>query len=746
MRGLVWFVLGFGAACGLCAYGLPMPGIAIMMIVAAILFALAVPFRKRLKRLTIAAVVFSGCFAGAISFLGFRFFYLNTAINMDGKMETVTIQVSDYSYPSKYGSVVDGYVMLKGRPFAIRAYINEDQALSPGDEITCACSFRLTTPDGNEEATYHSGKGIFLLGYQKGSLQISKCDKEPWWFFPVKMRNSIRLIIQNCFSEDTYGFAQALLIGDGSGLDYETDTAFKLSGIRHVIAVSGLHVSILYGLLSVVTTKKRFMTVLLGLPLMLLFAAVAGFTPSVVRACIMVGLMIIALAFDREYDPPTALTFACLVMLGINPLVITAVGFQLSVASVAGILLFYSRINGWLSNFFARGKGIAAKIGMWLSSSVAVTLSAMILTTPLSAWYFGAVSLVGPLTNLLTLWIISFVFYGIIVVCLLGLFWTSGAVFVAEVIAWPIRYVLGVSKFLGGMPLAAVYTRSGYIAAWLIFVYCLLIVFLLSKKKQPWMLSCCAALGLCLALTASWVEPLLNECRMTVLDVGQGQSILLQSEGRTYLVDCGGDRDNETADIVAETLLSQGISRLDGIILTHYDRDHSGGLPMLLTRVPTDALFVPQTGNSEQPEWIGKMDGGTVFSVTDTMELCFGSGRITVIGPTFSTDDNENSLCILFQTENCDILITGDRSADGEKMLLRQTELPQVDVLIAGHHGSKYSTSSELLQAVQPEIVIISAGKDNPYGHPATELLDRLAESGCYIYRTDQNGTIVFRR
>ena len=167
---------------------------------------------------------------------------------------------------------------------------------------------------------------------------------------------------------------------------------------------------------------------------------------------------------------------------------------------------------------------------------------------------------------------------------------------------------------------------------------------------------------------------------------------------------------------------------------------------MLLTRISSDSLFIPQTDNTEQPEWIMQMDEGTVFSVTDNMELRFGCGKIIIIGPTFSADDNENSLCILFQTENCDILITGDRSDAGERMLLRQAQLPQVDVLIAGHHGSKYSTSWELLQAVKPEMVIISAGEDNPYGHPAQELLDRLTQAGCYIYRTDQNGTIVFRR
>jgi competence protein ComEC len=140
----------------------------------------------------------------------------------------------------------------------------------------------------------------------------------------------------------------ALLLGDHSGLDYETETAFKVSGIRHIIAVSGLHVSILFALIYLMAGKNRVLTALIGLPLLGFFAMVAGLSPSVIRACIMHGLMILAMLWDREYDPLTALAFAALVMLIINPIVITDVGFQLSFACMLGILLYATKIKNWL--------------------------------------------------------------------------------------------------------------------------------------------------------------------------------------------------------------------------------------------------------------------------------------------------------------------------------------------------------------------------------------------------------------
>ena len=744
MRKLMWFTLGFCAACALCAYVLPDGQLSLTIICAVMLtvgFTLAGRWWNPIRR---AALAFFGCAIGLLWFSQYYNIYLTDAVELDGLTKAMTIRAADYSYDTVYGIAFDGTITMNGKPYQVRTYLDAGEPLSPGCEITGTYRFRVTTPDGAEEATYHQGKGIFLLAYQTDEVTISKSEAT-WRDCIAQLRQNIKSILQTCFPSDTAPFAKALLLGDSTDLGYETDTDFKISGIRHVVAVSGLHVSILFALLSMITSRKRFLTALVGFPVLFLFAAVAGFTPSVTRACIMSALMLLALLFNKEYDGATALSFAALVMLVINPLVITSVSFQLSVGSVAGIYLFQPGIHKWLKSLFGdtNGSKWKTKLVNWLTTSVAITLSAMTITTPLCAYYFGTVSLIGVVTNLLALWVISFIFYGIIAVYLLSLAFSTGAALLAKIISLPIRYVLTVAKILADIPLAAVYIRSPYILVWLIFVYILLLIFLVSKIRRPVTLGCCAVLGLCLALLASWIEPMLDDTRITVLDVGQGQCILLQTEGRAYMVDCGGDSDTTTADIAAETLLSQGISKLDGLILTHCDRDHAGAAANLLTRVDTDLLILPAVSGAV--ELAAATTGEVVYAHSDLL-IAFGSAQVQIFAPTYPGSGNEMSLCVLFDTEKCDILITGDRNAFGERMLLRNADIPDVDVLIAGHHGSKNSTCEELLAAACPEIVCISVGEDNSYGHPAPELLQRLAEFGCAVCRTDQNGTIVIRR
>ena len=734
MRKLMWFTIGFALGCGICAYILAESWIIPLCVMGGILALAGIPL-KRVRRISVCSI---GLVLGLVWCLFFRDLYLQPAISVDGETVEVTIRVTDYSYETDYGSAFDGKVTLDGWIFSIRAYVDTKEPIVPGDTVTG--TFRLRyTPGGEQSATYHPGKGIFLLGYQRGETVIASAESDA--FYPVKLAKQIKDRLAELFDADVFPFTQALLLGDGTLLDYETETALKISGIRHIIAVSGLHVTILYSLLSAITFRKRYLTAMICFPTLLLFAAVAGFTPSVTRACIMVALMILAQLFNREYDPPTSLSFAALTMLLANPMVITSVSFQLSVGCVAGIQLFSKPIDEWLQGALEakKGRGFGIKLKRWISSSVSITLGAMSLTTPLCAYYFGAVSLIGILTNLLTLWVVNFIFNGLIVTSVLSYVSMKAAGILTWLLEWAIRFVLGISKLLASFPLAAVYTQSAYIVIWLVFVYLLLGVFLCSEKRHPRILISCGVLGLCIALLASWLEPLQNDLRVSVLDVGQGQSILLQSRGNTVLVDCGGDDDESTADLVAETMLSQGITRLDAVILTHCDRDHAGGLPYLLSRVDADVVFYPSTESV-------LLEHQRVFPVSEDLQLTFGNAEIRIFEPIYVMDSNENSLCVLFTYEDCDILITGDRGNLGEYMLLQTHELPDVELLIAGHHGSKYSTTESLLEAVKPEYIFVSAGAGNRYGHPAAEMLERAEKYGCTVYRTDIHGTLTFRR
>lgn len=317
---------------------------------------------------------------------------------------------------------------------------------------------------------------------------------------------------------------------------------------------------------------------------------------------------------------------------------------------------------------------------------------------------------------------------------------------IAWVISWGIRYVLWMAKTLTAFPLSAAYTASIYIVFWLIFCYLLLAVFLLFKRKHPLILGCCAALGLCVALMASWLEPLSDDYRMTVLDVGQGQCILLQSEGRNYLVDCGGDSDTAAADKAAALLLSQGIRQVDGLILTHYDADHADGATLLLQRIDVKTLFLPNSADTDQKALdLVRAASGDVLRIDRDVIITFGDAAITLIPSQNAQTDNESGLCVLFQRKNCDILISGDRSDKGERELIEHISLPQLEVLVVGHHGSKYSTCRELLIKTRPQVAVISVGAQNFYGHPAQEVLERLGQYGCTVLRTDLHGNIIYR-
>ena len=735
MRKILWFTLGFGAACAFCAYGrLP-----VLLLLPALVLLTAYLFgASRGRQLLFSAL---GILLGFFWFFRFEGSALEPLYQLDGVTREAVISFHSYGEETDYGLRAEGRMSIGEKSYPLMAYLDGETAVEPGMVLSGPFRFRVTAPGGLKESSYYQGEGIFLLAYQADELEVCRMETS-WWDFPAKLRKEILRILEETLPSDTSVFGKALLLGDSSDLDYATLTDFTVSGIRHIVAVSGLHVSILFGMVSFLSFRKRLLSTLLAFPVLFVFAALTGFTPSVSRACIMSGLMLLATLFDREYDGPTALSFAGLVLLVGNPLVITSVSYQLSFASVAGIFLFSSGIRKWMLSLFNLKKAGLLKRGFvrWFAPSVSVTLGATVMTVPLCALYFGTVSLTAVVTNLLVLWVISFIFYGLILLCLLDMVWPFGGVLLGKILSLAIRYVLLTAKIIGDFPLSAVYTRSGYIAAWLVFVYVLLGLFLLSKNRKPGVLFCCGLLGLCFSFLASWTEPLMADVRFTVLDVGQGQCLLVQSEGNTYIIDCGGSTDAMAADAAAETLLSQGITRLDALILTHYDRDHAGGAQNLLSRVDAALLVLPDACTDLS------LEAERILYARDDLLLTSGTAKIHIFSSNIPGDDNENSLCILFDTKNCDILVTGDRSGFGERSLLRNADLPDVDVLVAGHHGSKHATCEALLEAVRPEIVCISAGKNNLFGHPAPELLERLETYGCTVYRTDLHGDIIIRR
>lgn len=747
MRKLMWFSVGFAAASAVGAYLLS----GMWLVNLAILFALPAVVLLIWKRAacTVVAVVLLGMVTGLLYYAGYDQVFLSDAKSCDGEKQWIHMEAADYSFNTGYGFAVDGRIQRNGKDYAIRLYFSENLDVAPGDHLEGIAQLRYTASGGAQNSTYHKGEGVFLLAYSVGELEYRKAETVPARYFPAVLRKNISQRISELFPEDTAGFAKALLLGDDSQISFRENMEYQKSGIRHVIAVSGLHVSILFSVVYFVTGRKNLLTLLLGLPVLLIFCAVAGFSPSVVRACIMQALVILSMAVNKEYDPGTSLAFAALVMLLVNPLTVTSVSFQLSVGSMMGIFLFSGSVSRYLLSRKLlkkyNDKSVRGRLMRGGIKSVSVTVSAMVITLPLCALYFGMISVVSLITNLITLWIVSFVFYGIIISCLLSLIWTPAGTLVAFLVSWLIRYIQLAAKIMSGIPGGVAYTDSPYAVLWVVASLVLILLFVICKRKSPVLLTAAISIFYALSLLLTWFEPYLDDVQLTVLDVGQGQCLLLQSKDQAYLLDCGGENPEQVADAVIQALGANGIHSLDGIILTHYDKDHANGAVYVIQTVPVERLYLPDTEADSEIRIQLEMQNVPISWIRHREKLDCGSGELKLYPSEISEEGNESSMCILYQSENCAILVTGDRDLSGEKHLLEQGIIPKLDVLVVGHHGAYSSTGWELLKATQPNVAVICVGKDNLHGHPDPYTLDRLERFGCIVRRTDYEGTFEIR-
>ena len=260
---------------------------------------------------------------------------------------------------------------------------------------------------------------------------------------------------------------------------------------------------------------------------------------------------------------------------------------------------------------------------------------------------------------------------------------------------------------------------------------------------------CCALVALCTAIVLTGHPLFAGDTSVTVLDVGQGQSVLLRSAGRLVLVDCGGDSPDNPGDIAADYIQSRGRSRLDALVLTHYHDDHANGVLQLLNRLEVETFLLPDV-EPEHPlrqELLAQARERNIpvqFVRSDTI-LDLGEDRRIVLYPPLDAvrSANEQGLSVLAQLGEVSLLVTGDMNARTEQMLLHYADLPDTDVLIAGHHGSDDSTSQALLEKIKPDVCIISVGAHNRYGHPGEKTLKRLADAGAQLYRTDRDGSVT---
>ena len=747
MRKLCWFALPFCGATLAACLGLPFPVPIGLACIALGLLA------GGLKRLPVCLACF-GMALGLLWFQGYTALFRAPAQSLVG--QTAPMQATVLTFPQKTSTgsfraevrlhldnAVDPKLLL---------YADETASqLKPGDTITCTARFQRSDLVRGEHVSYYTADGIFLRGNAVTSAEYERPDHPPLWTLPVYAAQALKNSAATLFPTDVSGMMSALLTGDKSGILHSDYNALQRSGAAHIVAVSGLHVSFFASLLALLFRRRR-LGAAVTVPLVFLYAAVAGFTPSVIRAAFMITMTLLAPLFGREEDRPTTLSLILLLLLVVNPYSIQSVSLQLSFGSVAGIHLvsfpLYRGMTGFLQATISRWRTALHRIYRVFASSLSVTLGAMLFTLPLTAIHFGSISLISPLTNLVTLWAVSATFYLILPLTVLGALVPG----IPHIIALPasllVRYILATARALSRLPFASLALDSFYLTAWLILICLLVLVIVLLRYRRPIIPICTGIVTLCAALLFHRTAPLSAPLSITVLDVGQGQCIVLHSGGRTALIDCGGNEGN-AGDIAADHLQTLGISTLDLLILTHCHDDHANGVPELLERMEVSALVLPAVREDESAyrEEILQSAQSKQTEITlleQNRAITFGESTLTLYAPLGAGGTNEEGLFVLASCEDFDLLITGDANSFSESLLVKYAQLPDIEVLAAGHHGSRHSTSEVLLDAVTPETCLISSGY-NTYGHPADETLARLAARGIDIYRTDGMGHLTIR-
>lgn len=645
--------------------------------------------------------------------------------NLCGQDVLITATVSDYPEDKCVQAQTQGHTTL--------LFLKKAHKLKPGDRIRLRA--QVVEADGSREL-YYQAQGISLVAFENSSLQITPCESIPIRYLPAHWAHLVRQRIISLYPSDTEGFMQALLMGDRDGIDPNLQKQMSITGLSHVFSVSGMHVSLLVGFFMLLIRRKR-LAALCSMAAMLIFAAMLGFSPSVTRSVIMNCVLLMAPILHRENDPLTSLSFALLVLLLPNPWAIANLSLQLSFLAMAGIFLFASKIHIHIVKCFHFSEGtIAHTILHTIALGIATSLSASVFTTPLLAVTFGSVSLIAPISNLLLLQLVSLLFTLGFVSVALPIFGSL----MASLLSYPARLIVQTVARLSKLPFASIYTDSIYIVTWLVCVYVLLALFYLfpkERKLRHLVLSVGASLFCVLALSVLDVP----QSSITMFDVGQGQSILMQSGDLTVMVDCGGSD-------LSRSFLTNGNHHLDVLILTHYDDDHTRGLEDLLDYVDIGCVFLPDLyddSNRRQEIELAAHDKNTQLCfLTQDLFLQSNDTTVKIFSPVSDSSENDG-LCALLRMGECDILITGDLPVASERQLILTHDLPQVEFLVAGHHGSKSSTGMELLRKVRPQAVLISVGK-NSYGHPSEDVLQRIASVGASVFRTDLHGKIVITR
>ena len=752
MRRLCRFAAGFAAGCA--AWVLGIRTVVLAALALACVAGLFLSVHRRSLRAQKVRALTIGLLAALVWCAGYDYAALSPVRLKDAQENTqITMEVREYPSRTKYGYSALVRVKTGGRSVPAVLYYPQETAIEPGDTVRCEGTLRAATGQTLERDMYYASRGVWMTASAKGKLQVQKGSFSVR-YLPALAAERLKTACRAIFAPEVSGFMTALLTGDKSGLSYAIRNELSLAGIYHAVAVSGMHVSLLAGLLLLLFPGRRKLTAGVGIFLVWFFVLLTGAPASATRAGVMQTMLLLAPLVRRERDTPTALAAALVALLLENPWSIANVGLQLSFASTAGILLFAQPLSRYVleGSFFEKVKrrsAFAARCLRSAGAAVCCSLASSVFSLPICAAYFGILSLSGFLTNALCLWAIGILFPAGLVLCGLAAVCLPLALGPGWVLSWLARLVLLIVHAMAKLPYGAISLECPYAAFWAVLFYGFTALCCLWPGKIRMKLALPVLAGtfaLCMGLAA--LDYSLPGFTFTALDVGQGQCLLYTAGGETTIVDCGGAQD-ESGETAARYLLGRGVFGAERLILTHLDADHCNGAAQLLSRVHVKTLLLPATAeDGEMLQGLLQAAGryGTEIQFVDA-DLTFTdkNTEITVFGPDLLETGNDGGLCVLASHEKYDILITGDLSQMAEYRLLSRAALPEVQLLVAGHHGAKTSTSQALLDTVRAQTVVISVGEGNSYGHPADETLARILASGAAIYRTDEHGTISVR-
>lgn len=618
-----------------------------------------------------------------------------------------------------------------------------DKKYNKGDEIIVKGERTVfenaSNPGGFDTKNYYKG---FHIGYMVSADEISliKENSNPVYALADKLKDRLSRSFYAIADEKHGSVFTAMLLGDKDDLDEGVYSLFSSSGIGHILAISGLHISIIgMGIYKAIRRMGAgyVPAMIICGALILFYGVMTGNGVSTIRAIIMFLLAVYANVVGRTYDLVSAACLAGIVMLMESPFLVYNGGFILSFGAIAGIGVINPVI---MKTFEVKGKVLSAIVG-----GVTIQLA----TIPAIMYVYYEIPIYSVILNLVVVPLMTYVMIFALIGGIVGCF------------------NVGVGQFMVGI---SVYILDFYEKICVIFSKLPMAVWTCGKPRMWQMVVYYALLGISLWLmhkygkkrliTGAFISAIIiilrfnNSFAAYFLDVGQGDSIFIRSGKNTFLVDGGSSDEKSLYDYTLEPfLLSNGVAKIDYVVVSHPDNDHISAIVDMMEKDKIKIGTLVVSGTPEDDEaflelyTLADKNGTDVMVMKKGDVISDGSVRLECIYPSKDcvvADRNDGSLVLEVTYNDFSMLLTGDISEKTEKVI--QDELSSVDVLKVAHHGSGESSCSEFLVKIRPEIAVISCGKDNSYGHPHEETIHRLSEVGCHIRYTMEEGAIIFAK